>query len=71
MSLPRVRPRKREVGQGSELPTRAEYRGRFRTYGSAHERTPSDRVLKVLVVLGEYTRECYRLQLLTASTARR
>ena len=62
LSLPRRRPRKRKAGQRVELPTRAEYRGHVWTYDFVYDRTESNRVLKLLVVLDEYTRECHRIR---------
>ncbi len=62
LSLPRRRPKKRRTGQKQQLPTRAEYRGRVWTYDFVYDRTESNRVLKMLVVLDEYTRECHRIR---------
>lgn len=62
LSLPRSRPKKRRTGQRIELPTRACYRGHVWTYDFAYDRTETNRVLKMLVVLDEYTRECHRIR---------
>ncbi len=62
LSLPRRRPGKRKAGQSGELPTRAECRGHVWTYDFVFDRTESNRVLKMLVVLDEYTRECHRIR---------
>lgn len=62
LGLPRRRPRKRKAGQGLKLPTVAEYRGHVWTYDFAYDRTESNRVLKMLVVLDEYTRECHQIR---------
>ncbi len=62
LSLPRRRQRKRPAQQKQGLPTRAEYRGHVWTYDSAYDRTEGGRVLKLLVVLDEYTRECHRIR---------
>ncbi len=62
LSLPRRRPRKRRTGDKQQLPTVAEYRGHVWTYDFVFDRTQSNRVLKMLVVLDEYTRECHRIR---------
>ena len=62
LSLPRRRPRKRKAGRRVELPTRAESRGHVWSYDFVFDRTETDRVLKMLVVLDEYTRECHRIR---------
>lgn len=61
LSLPRRRPKKRRVGH-KQLPTVAEYRGHVWTYDFVYDRTESNRVLKMLVVLDEYTRECHQIR---------
>ncbi len=61
LSLPRRRPKKRRIGQKQGLPTRAEHRGHVWTYDLAYDRTERGKVLKLLVVLDEYTRECHRI----------
>jgi len=62
LSLPRRRPRKRHTGQKQPLPITAEYRGHVWTYDFVYDRTERDRVLKMLVVLDEYTRECHGIR---------
>jgi transposase InsO family protein len=62
LSLPRRRPKKRHSGQRRVLPTRAEYRGHVWTLDFVYDRTETNRVLKMLVVLDEYTRECHRIR---------
>ena len=62
LSLPRRRPRKRRIGQARQLPTMAEYRGHVWTYDFIFDRTESNRVLKMLVVLDEHTRECHGIR---------
>ncbi len=62
LGLPRRRPMKRKAGQGLKLPTVAEYRGHVWTYDFVYDRTETNRVLKMLVVLDEYTRECHRIR---------
>ncbi len=62
LSLPRRKPRKRRTGQRVELPTRAEYRGHVWTLDFVYDRTETNRVLKMLVVLDEYTRECHEIR---------
>ncbi len=62
LSLPRRRPRKRRTQDRQPLPTRAEYRGHVWTYDFAYDRTERGRVLKLLVVLDEYTRECHSIR---------
>jgi putative transposase len=61
LSLPRRRPKKRRL-QKQALPTRAEHRGHVWTYDLVYDRTEKGRVLKMLVVLDEYTRECHRIR---------
>ncbi len=61
LSLSRRRPKKRHTGN-KQLPTRAGYRGQVRTYDFVYDRTESNRMLKMLVVLDEYTRECHRVR---------
>ena len=58
LSLPRRRLRKR-CSATKQLPTRAEYRGHVWTYDFVYDRTETNQVLKLLVVLDEYTRECH------------
>ena len=62
LSLPRRRSRKRRIGEKRSLPTVAECRGQVWTYDFAYDRTEGGRVLKLLVVLDEYTRECHRIR---------
>ena len=62
LGLPRRRPGKRKAGRRVELPMRGEYRGHVWTYGFVYDRTQSNRVLKMLVVMDEYTRECHEIR---------
>ena len=62
LSLPRRRRRKRPARQRQQLPTVAEYRGHVWTYDFTYDRTESNRVLKMLVVLDEDTRECHQFR---------
>ncbi len=62
LSLPRRRPKKRCSAPKRQLPQGAEYRGHVWTYDFVYDRTESNRVLKMLVVLDEYTRECHRIR---------
>ncbi len=62
LSLPRRRLKKRQNGQKQQLPRSAEYRGHVWTYDFVYDRTQTDRVLKMLVVLDEFTRECHRIR---------
>jgi transposase InsO family protein len=62
LSLPRRRPKKRHNGPKTELPIRAEHRGQVWTYDFVYDRTETNQVLKLLVVLDEYTRECHRIR---------
>ena len=62
LSLPRKRPRKRRVGEKVPLPQQATRRGQVWTYDFVFERTEHNRVLKMLVVLDEHTRECHRVK---------
>jgi putative transposase len=59
LSLPRKRPRKRRTGEKAPLPLQARYRGQVWTYDFVFDRTENRAVLKMLVVLDEYTRECH------------
>jgi transposase InsO family protein len=60
LSLPRKRPRRRRPGERETLPTRAEQRGHVWTVDFVFDRTERGQVLKLLVVLDEYTRECHQ-----------
>jgi transposase InsO family protein len=62
LSLPRRKPKKRWTGDKQQLLTVAEYRGHVWTYDFVFDRTETNRVLKMLVVLDEYTRECHRIR---------
>ncbi len=62
LSLPRRRRSKRRAGNKQQLPTRAWYRGHVWTYDFVYDRTEANRVLKMLVVLDEYTRECHEIR---------
>lgn len=62
LSLPRRRPRRRKAGNQQQLPSRAEYRGHVWTYDFVYDRTETNRVLKLLVVPDEYTRQCHRIR---------
>ena len=59
LSLPRKRPRKRRTEEKLRLPTQAIHRGQVWTYDFVFDRTEHNAVLKILVVLDEYTRECH------------
>lgn len=56
LSLPRQRPRRRKSPTG-ELPQRAERPNHVWTYDFLCDRTEAGQVLKILIVLDEYTRE--------------
>lgn len=62
LSLPRKRPRKRRAGERGALPTRAQHRGHVWTVDFVFDQTERGRVLKLLVVLDEYTRECHQIR---------
>jgi transposase InsO family protein len=62
LSLPRKRPRKRHAGTKLALPTQATHRGHVWTYDFVFDRTERGALLKMLVVLDEYTRECHRIR---------
>ncbi len=62
LSLPRKRPRKRRVGHSTALPTQATHRGHVWTYDFVFDGTERRAVLKMLVVLDEYTRECHAIR---------
>ena len=61
LQLPRKRPRKRQARSGVTRPTHATHRGHVWTLDFVFDRTARGRVLKLLVVLDEYTRECHRI----------
>jgi putative transposase len=61
LALPRRRPRQRKAGQRVALPTRAEHRGHGWTYDCVDDRTATNRVLTMLVVVDEDTRECHAI----------
>lgn len=63
--LPRKRVRKRVSGERGGRPTRALHRGHVWTYDFVFDRTERSQVLKMLVVLDEFTRECHRIQVET------
>lgn len=58
LSLARKRPRKRRLGPAGALPTQATYRGHVWTYDFVFDRTDKGGLLKLLVVVDEYSREC-------------
>ena len=60
--MPRRRPKKRRLGDKQLLPTVAEYRGHVWTLDFVYDRTETNRVLKLLIILDEYTRECHRIR---------
>jgi len=60
--LPRKRPKRRRYGLSVERPHRAQRRGHVWTYDFAFDRTETNRVLKMLIVLDEFTRECHRIR---------
>jgi transposase InsO family protein len=62
LSLPRRRPKKRRIGQKQQLPTRAERGGHVWMYDFVYDGTEGNRVLKLLAVADEYTRECHRIR---------
>ena len=62
LSLLRRRPRRRRPGERETLPTRAEQRGHVWTVDFVFDRTERGQVLKLLVVLDEYTRECHQIR---------
>jgi putative transposase len=59
LSLPRRRPRRRRGTPVSERPTTATRRNQVWTYDFLFDRTERGQLLKLLVVLDEYTRECH------------
>lgn len=62
LSLPRRRPRKRRLGLAGALPTQALYRGHVWTYDFVFDRTDKGSLLKLLVVVDEYSRECLAIK---------
>ena len=58
----RGRPRKRQAPPEVTRPTRATHRGHVWTLDFVFDRTERGRVLKLLVVLDEYTRECLAIE---------
>jgi len=69
--LPRKRVRKRLSGERGGRPTRALHRGHVWTYDFIFDQTERGQVLKMLVVLDEFTRECHRIQVETRLVSRR
>ena len=57
LALPRKRPRRRWKGPAVELPPRALKPNHVWTYDFLFDRTDAGQVLKILIVLDEYTRE--------------
>jgi putative transposase len=57
LALPRKRPHRRRKGPSVPLPQRAERPNHVWTYDFLCDRTESGQVLKILIVLDEYTRE--------------
>ena len=62
LSLPRRRPAKRRLSPAGALPTQAMYRGHVWTYDFVFDRTDKGTLLKLLVVIDEYTRECLAIK---------
>lgn len=62
LQLPRKRPRKRRTGVPVTLPTRAMHRGHVWTVDFVFDQTERGQLLKLLVVLDEYTRECHQIR---------
>lgn len=62
LQLPRKRPRKRRSGASVPLPTRATERGHVWTVDFVFDQTERGQLLKLLVVLDEYTRECHQIR---------
>lgn len=61
LALPRKRPRRRRKGPVVELPQCSERPNHVWTYDFLFDRTESGQVLKILIVLDEYTRESLAL----------
>lgn len=61
LTLPRRRPRKRRKGTG-EVPCKPLFPNHVWTYDFIHDATENGRKLKVLTVLDEFTRECFRIE---------
>ena len=57
LSLPRKRPHRRQTGPAVALPPHAERPHHLWTYDLLFDRTESGQMLKILIVLDEYTRE--------------
>lgn len=61
LSLPRRRPRRRRGTNPGNVPNQATHRGHVWTYDFVFDRTQDSRVLKMLAILDEWTRECHRI----------
>jgi len=59
--LPRRRPRKKRKGTG-ETPCKALFPNHVWTYDFIHDATEEGRKLKMLTVLDEFTRECFKIE---------
>jgi putative transposase len=62
LSVPRRRPKRRRGTPRAERPTAATRRNQVWTYDFLFDRTERGQLLKVLVVLDEYTRECHLIR---------
>ena len=62
LCLPRKRPKRGRTGPVVDMPHRAERKNHVWTWDFIFDRTESDRMLKILIVLDEWTRECHRLR---------
>jgi len=62
LAVPRKRSRRRRRGPAVELPQRAQRPNHVWTYDFLFDRTESGQVLKILIVLDEYTRESLALR---------
>jgi putative transposase len=65
LQLPRKRPRKRRAGAAVTLPTQATHGGHVWTVDFVFDQTERGQLLKLLVVLDEYTRECHQIRVAT------
>jgi len=58
LGLPRRQPKRRRVGQMGEIVNKAEYPNHVWSYDFVEDRTERGGKLRILAIIGEYTREC-------------
>jgi putative transposase len=62
LCLPRKRPKRRRLGPVVQLPHLASHKNHVWTWDFVFDRTEADRLLKILIVLDEWSRECHRIR---------